>query len=107
VGGWLAPERLQHINAGALKIYANGIGMLKIYFLEYRKSTIDSPSGKSHPSKNTAKNSGVFESAQNKIVSQKQCQVDRGKNGWNDLQYCIRSSRIAFVAREAHGATDP
>lgn len=50
MGGWLAPERLQHINAGALTIYANGIGMLKIYFLEYRKSTIDSPRGKSHPS---------------------------------------------------------
>jgi hypothetical protein len=36
MGGWLAPGSLQHINAGALKIYANGIGMLKIYFLEYR-----------------------------------------------------------------------
>jgi hypothetical protein len=50
-GGWLAPGRLRHINAGALKICANGIGMLKIYFLEYRMSTID-PQAKNHvPSK--------------------------------------------------------
>jgi hypothetical protein len=51
----------------------------------------------------TAKNQGVFESAWNKIVSQKLCQVDRGKNGRNDLHYYIRNSRIAFVAHEARG----
>jgi hypothetical protein len=74
------------------EIYANGIGMLKIYFLEYRKSTIDSPSGKSHPSKSTAKNQGVFESAQHKIVSQKKCQTEVEKNGRSNLYYCIRNS---------------
>jgi hypothetical protein len=59
-GGWLAPGSLEHINAGALKIYANGIGMLKIYFLEYRMSTIDFPSGKSHPFESTPKKLARF-----------------------------------------------
>jgi hypothetical protein len=33
----------------------------------------------------TLKNQGVFESAQNKIASQKQCQIEVEKNGRNDV----------------------
>jgi hypothetical protein len=89
VGGWLAPGSLQHINAGALRIYANGIGILKIYFLEYRM-----PQAENHiPSKARQKKScALFESAQNKIVSQKKCQIEGEKNGRSDLYYCIRNS---------------
>jgi hypothetical protein len=51
-----------------------------------------STSEKSRPFKSTPKIQGVFESAQNKIVSQKQCQTEVEKNGRNTLYYFIRNS---------------
>jgi hypothetical protein len=51
-----------------------------------------SPSGKSHPFKITPKNYGVFESAQNKIASQKRCQIEVEKNGRNNAYYFIRNT---------------
>jgi hypothetical protein len=73
--------------------------MLKIYFLEYRTSTIDSPSGKSHPSKAPLKTRvfskvrGIKSYLKNnvKLIEEKM-----------DGMICT----IAFVTHEAHGVTN-
>jgi hypothetical protein len=74
--------------------------MLKIYFLEYRMSTIDSPSGKSHPFKSTTKKASAF----SKVRSIKSYLKKNVKLNWKKMDGMICT--IAFVTHEAHGVTN-